>query len=179
MGSMTSDVSAPSYTTPQPPGPVYLDEVIRPNRSLTRTGLFVVLGVLLAFNILVGLLMLILHAYPVPIFLGLDMLGVTIAFRVMNRRALWGERVRVDADRVVVSHEGGPRTRHLARQVWTSPTAFTRVTLETEGVRSPEVTLHLSGRSLAIALQYGEADRARFAETLRRAISDARNERHQ
>jgi uncharacterized membrane protein len=169
MGSMTTDVSAPLYTSP-----VYLDEVIRPNQSLTRTGLWVVLGVLLAFNVLVGLLMLILHAYPVPIFLGLDMVGVAIAFRVVNRRALWGERVRVDADKVTVSHEGGPRIRH----VWSSPTAFTRVTLETEGLRSPEVTLHLSGRSTPVALNLGKAERARFAETLRRAISDARGERH-
>ena len=169
MGSMTMDVSAPLYTSP-----VYLDEVIRPNQSLTKTGLWVVLGVLLAFNLLVGLLMLILHAYPVPIFLGLDMVGVAIAFQVVNRRALWGERVRVDADKVVVSHEGGPQIR----QVWSSPTAFTRVTFETEGLRSPEVTLHLSGRSTPVALNLGEDDRARFAETLRRAISDARAERH-
>ena len=169
MGSMTTDVSAPVYTSP-----AYLDEVIRPNRSLTKTGLFVVLGVLAAFNLLIGGLMLILHAYPVPIFLGFDMLGVTIAFRIYNRRALWGERVRVDADRVTVSHEGGA----LVKQVWSSPTAFTRVTLETEGLRSPEVTLHLSGRSTPVALNLGEAERERFAETLRRAISDARGERH-
>ena len=153
--------------------PLYMDQVIRPNRSLSRQGLWIVLGVLLAFNLAVGLLMVIIGAYPVPIFLGLDMLGIVIAFRVNNRRALWGERVRVDADRIVVSHEGGPR-----REVWTSPTAFTRISFEGERERSPELALHVSGKSTTIAMALGMEDRARFAEALRRAISDARGERH-
>ncbi len=164
MHSMTMDISAP----------LYMDEVIRPNRSLSRRGLWIVLGVLLAFNLAVGALMLMIGAYPVPIFLGLDMLGIVIAFHINTRRALWGERVRVDADRIVVSHEGGPRQR----EVWASPTAFTRISFEGERERAPRLALHVSGKSTFIAMALGMEDRARFAEALRRAISDARGERH-
>ena len=65
--------------------PLYMDAIIRPNRSLTGRGLWVVLGVLLVFNLVVAGLMLAIGAYPVPIFLGLDMIAVIVAFRVVNR----------------------------------------------------------------------------------------------
>ena len=99
---------------------LYMDAVITPHRSLSRKGFAVLLGVVIAFNLAVGALMIALRAFPVPLFLGADILAVVIAFRASYRGAGQAERVRITADEVVVAHEWS-RGR---RTVWRSATAF-------------------------------------------------------
>jgi uncharacterized membrane protein len=153
--------------------PLYMDAVIQPNRSLSNRGMWIVLGVFAVFNIWVAAFLFMIGAYPVPIFLGVDMIGVVIAFRAYRRYASRAERVRVDSDRIVVSREGKRGTA----VVWTSPTAFTRVRFEgTE--QALRLSLHLSRRSIAIGQALGQDERTRLAERLRGAISDALAERH-
>ena len=54
-------------------GPLlYMDAVITPNRSLSKRGLAIVLGLMVFYNLVLGVLMLVIGAFPVPIFLGLD-----------------------------------------------------------------------------------------------------------
>lgn len=153
---------------------LYMDAVITPNRSLSRAGFLWLIGVLVGFNLAVGALMLALRAFPVPVFLGLDVLGVLIAFRASYRSARQAERVQVTADRVTVSHQLGAR----ARTVWTSPTAFTRVSLEVPDPYEARVRLHLSGRALTIARALSPPERVDFAGALDTAIRRARAERH-
>lgn len=152
---------------------LYMDARLTPNRSLSRAGFRWLLGVVIAFNLVVCSLMIALHAFPVPIFLGLDVLGVWIAFRASYRSAGQAERVRVSAETVVVSHEFGRRVR----TVWSSPTAFTRVSVEAPDQPEARVRLHLSGRALTVARALSPQERARFAEDLETAIRKARAER--
>ena len=51
--------------------PLHMDAVLSPTRSLSRTGLYVLLGVLALFNLLVAVLFLVMGAWPAPIFLGI------------------------------------------------------------------------------------------------------------
>src|ERR1700749_4048573 len=97
---------------------LYMDAVITPNRSLSKTGFYWLIGGSFSVNGLGPLLIFALGALPVPPFLLLDVVGVLIAFRVSYRRAGQAERVRVSAEAVTVSHEFGAH----ARTVWTSPT---------------------------------------------------------
>ena len=69
------------------------------------------------------------------------------AYHGSDDRAGQAERVRVSADVVTVSHEMG---QHV-RMVWSSPTAFTRVTIDAPGAPDVRVRLHLSARALTIA----------------------------
>jgi uncharacterized membrane protein len=154
--------------------PLHMDAVLKPTRSLSRTGLFVLLGVLALFNILVAVLFLVMGAKPVPIFLGLDFLGVLLAFHLSYRQARRRERVQVSADEVRVVHEVGRQTR----TVWRSPTAFTRVEVEAKGQPEVRVSLALSRRRLVVAGQVSPQERTDFADALEAAIRSARAERY-
>jgi uncharacterized membrane protein len=152
-----------------------MDAVLTPNRSLPKAGLYVLLGALAVINVAVGTLMVLaLHAAPIPFFLGVDFLAVTLAFRASYRQGRQAERVQVTADEVRVTHEFGARRR----MVWRSPTAFTRVELEGEAEEA-HVRLRLSGRSLIVARQLGPQERSDFGKALQAAIRSARSERHE
>lgn len=153
---------------------LHMDAVLTPTRSLSRTGLYVLLGVLALFNSLVAVLFLVMGAWPAPIFLGVDFLAVLLAFHLSYRQARRRERVQVSADEVRVVHEVGAQKR----TVWRSPTAFTRVEVEAKGQPEVRVTLALSRRRLVVAGQVSPQERVDFADALEAAIRSARAERH-
>ena len=156
------------------PARLHMDVVLTPTRSLPKAGLYVLLGVLAAFNIAVAALFLAMGAKPVPIFLGLDFLAVLLAFHLSYRQARRRERVQVSADEIRVLHEVGAQSR----TVWRSPTAFTRVTIEDRHQPEVKVTLMLSRRWLVLAGQISPQERMDFAEALEAAIKSARAERY-
>jgi len=154
--------------------PLYMDAVIKPNRSLSRRGLHLLLGVMIGFNLLLAVFLLALGAPPVLPFLGLDVLAVGLALRASFRAAERSERVRVTAEAVTVSRED----EKGARLVWTSPTAFTRVGVDQPGEHETRVRLMMSRRRLAVGRALSPPERLDFARALERAIRDARAERH-
>ena len=154
--------------------PLYMDAVIKPNRSMSRRGLYVVMGVTVAFNLMVAVFLLVLGAPPVLPFLGLDVLAVGLALRASFRAAERAERVRVTAEAVIVSRED----EKGARVVWTSPTAFTRVGVDQPGEHETRVRLMMSRRRLTLGRALSPAERVAFADALQRAIRNARAERY-
>ena len=155
-------------------GRLYLDAVIAPNRSLPRQGLLILMGVLVVLNLVVGTGFVLIGAWPAPIFLCLDVLGVGLAFWVSNRRARALQRVQVTADHVRVLREDGARVQTL----WSSPTAFTRVGIEETGRHGAQVRLMLSGKRLTIGQVLGPLEREGLAKSIDQAIRSARAERH-
>ena len=156
------------------PAKLHLDAVLTPNRSLPKAGLYVLLGVLAAYNVAAAGLFFAIGAKPVPIFLGLDFLAVLLAFQISYRQARRRERVQVSADEITVLHEIGAQRR----TVWRSPTAFTRVSVEARHEPEARVTLRLSRRSLVVAGQVSPQERMDFAEALEAAIRSALAERY-
>jgi uncharacterized membrane protein len=153
---------------------LYMDARITPHRSLSRRGLAIVLAGLAVYTLLVMAFLVAIGAFPVPIFLGLDFVAMLVAFRVSYRGAATVERVQVSADQVRVSRcNRGPE-----RTIWSSPTAFTRVSVENPGEHESCVQLRLSGRSLSVGASLSPAERADFGSALERAILSARAERH-
>jgi uncharacterized membrane protein len=153
---------------------LYMDAVIRPNRSLSRAGMAMVLGVAIAFNLMVAVFLLVVGAPPVLPFLGLDVLALGLALRASNRALSRSERVKVTAEAIVVSREDAKG----ARVVWTSPTAFTRVDLDQPGEHESRVRLFMSRRRLTLARALSPDERVQFARALERAIKAARAERY-
>jgi len=153
---------------------LHMDAVLTPTRSLSRTGLYVVLGVLALFNLLLAILFLVMGAWPAPVFLGIDFMAVLLAFHLSYRQARRRERVQVSADEVKVVHEVGAQKR----TVWRSPTAFTRVLIEAKGQPEVRVTLALSRRRIMVAGQVSPQERTDFADALEAAIRSARAERY-
>ncbi|MGZ6027428.1 MAG: DUF2244 domain-containing protein [Caulobacteraceae bacterium] len=154
---------------------LHLDALIAPARSLPVKGFVILIGLLLVVNILVGTMFVLMGAWPAPIFLGLDVAGVSLAFWLSYRQVRSGERVQVTADQVRVLHERGD----ASSTVWSSPTAFTRVALEETGRHGKQVRLRLSNRRHTIGLALGPRERAGLADQVEAAIRAARAERHE
>ena len=140
-----------------------------PRRALSPRGLLILLVGLAFWNAVVCGFLLLIGAWPVPIFLGLDLVGVAVAFAVSNRRARNGERVRVSAEAVTVERGEGA-------VVWTAPPAWTQVMRPPAGSRAP-LRLTASGRSVAVGAMLGPAERRRFAQALEHAVAAARQAR--
>ncbi len=146
---------------------IYMDAEIKPNRSLSRRGFYILLGIISAANLASGIMFLIMGAHLVPIFLGLDVAAIAVALVASNRSGRIIERVRVTGADVVITHE----TPKAARVVWESPTAFTRVSTERdEDDKVTSLTLALSGRRCAVAEALSPGERGDFARALEDAI---------
>ena len=154
---------------------IYLDRPVQPNNSLSRRGMLLVLGVLAAFNLLTAVFMIIIGAYPAPIFLGLDMAAVGLAFFLIDRRrAQKLERIKVSTDRVEVYRavRGRPET------IWTTATGFTRVILDQADDDLPVISLASAGRFLCVGTDLGGEGRRQLAAEIEAAIWAARRERY-
>jgi len=153
---------------------LYMDAEITPHRSLSKRGFYWVIGLVITFNLITGCFFVFaLKAFPVPLFLGLDVLGVFLAFRFNYKGAGQIERVQISAAEVKVLHQYGRQ----ARTVWTSPTAFTKVALDDAGEHHARVRLHLSGRAVIIGAALSPGERDDLAAALEEAIRKARLER--
>jgi uncharacterized membrane protein len=151
-------------------GPLYMDAVITPHRSLSRRGFIVLIGVLTAINGVTAAIFVANGAGLVPVFLALDVLALAAAIMISNRAAAERERVVVTAAEVNVVLE----TRRGVQRVWTSPTAFTRVALLGDAESDCDLRLRLSDREIAVARALRRSERLDFAQALDRAIRRAR-----
>jgi uncharacterized membrane protein len=154
-------------------GALYMDAEIRPNRSLSQRGFVVLIAIVTLANCASAAVFIALGAKFVPIFLGLDLAAVVIAFLVSFRAAKRVERVQVSSRDVVVVRE----TPTSTEVIWESPTAFTRVAVEKADNRVVDLRLALSGRELPVAAALSPRERTEFAEALQRAIWRAKRER--
>jgi len=136
--------------------------------------MIVVLGFAGAFNVATAVFMLAIGAYPAPLFLGLDMLAIMIAFYAIDRRrAQRLERVEVTADRIAVFRPSNAR-----EPLWSASPTFTRLTLLDHDPDLPKVCLASSGRSISIGSELGAEGRAQLAAEITEALRLARAERH-
>jgi uncharacterized membrane protein len=152
------------------PARLYMDATITLNRSLSPRGFKVLFGCILAANVLFAAFLVVLGAWPAPMFLGLDVFAVWVAFRANFRAQRRAERVQVSAEEVTVLRDG--------QTLWRSPTAFTRVDFETTGEFDSRVRLMLSDKRLTIARALAPRERGQFARALEAAIREARLERY-
>ncbi|MCU0883117.1 MAG: DUF2244 domain-containing protein, partial [Hyphomonadaceae bacterium] len=71
---------------PSPEGRCYMDVSIRPNRALSDRGLMLVMGALIVISFVAGISFLLVGAWPVVGFFGLDILLIWWAMRLTARR---------------------------------------------------------------------------------------------
>lgn len=152
---------------------LYMDAEIIPNRSLSQRGFVILIGMVTFFNVLAAGVFLYMGAHLVPLFLGLDVAAIVVAFLVSYAAARRVERVQVSAAEIRITHE----TPKWSQLVWTSPTAFTRLALEVEDDIPVALRLRLSGREVAVAQALSPRERAEFARALETAIWRARHDR--
>lgn len=142
--------------------------MLRPHRSLSPTGFWVIMGLLAAFSFLGGIMFWLVGAWPVIGFLGLDVLLVYIAFKASYAGGRAYERVRLSPDRLTVERvDPWGRRKDFALQPF-----WLRVDLDPEEGR---LCLSSHGRSLTIAAFLPPEERAQVAETIRTALARLRN----
>ena len=154
-------------------GRTYMDAEIRPHRSLSERGFIILIAVVTLANCCSAAVFVYMGATLVPIFLGIDVVAVIVAFMASFRAARQIQRVQVTARDIKVIHEAP----NWSKVVWESPTAFTRVAVDREEGRAVGLRLALSDRQVAVAQALSPGERQEFAAALQKAIWDARQER--
>ncbi|MEW5684060.1 MAG: DUF2244 domain-containing protein [Pseudomonadota bacterium] len=158
-----------------PAAVLYMDAEIRPNRSLSRRGFMILIGVVTAANVAAATVFLLHRATFVPVFMGLDVAALAVAFWASYRSGKVVERVQVSPAEITVSIE----TPKAVQTVWSSATAFTRVTrLCDEEERVVALGLALSGRQIQVAAALSPGERRAFGLALEDAIVQARRHRY-
>ena len=153
------------------PEPKIFAATITPHRSLGSTGFLVLMLCIGALSFAAGMVFLLLGAWPVFGFLGLDVLLIYIAFRANFRAARAYEEVTVTASELTVrkvSHRGSVRQWTL-NPVWVQ---LDRIAHEEFGIE--RLFLVSRGRRLQIAGFLSSDEKASFARALSAALGEAK-----
>ena len=151
--------------------PTIFSAVITPHRSLSSTGFLIFMLCIGALSFAAGVVFLMLGAWPVFGFLGLDVLLVYWAFRVNFRAARAYEEVKVTATELTVrkvSHHGAVREWTL-NPVWVR---LDRTVHEEFGIERLFLISH--GRRLSVANFLSPDEKASFATALAAALGEAK-----
>jgi len=145
--------------------------VITPHRSLNSTGFLVFMLCIGGVSFACGLMFVLIGAWPVFGFLGLDVLLIYWAFRANFRAARAYEEVTVTASELTVrkvSHRGSVREWTL-NPVWVR---LDRIVHEEFGIERLFLVSH--GKRLPIAGFLGPDEKASFARALSDALGEAK-----
>jgi len=144
---------------------------LTPHRSLNRTGFLVLMAFLSVVSFAAGLAFLLMGAWPVFGFFGLDVLAVYWAFRINFRRARATEEILITSSELRlrrVSHRG-----HAVEIVLNPLWVQLDQKMHSEyGIE--KLYLVSKGRRVAIASFLGPDEKASFAKALSAALAAAR-----
>jgi uncharacterized membrane protein len=152
-----------------PSAPARFDIVLYPNRSMGRTGFAVLMGAIVLVSAAVGAGFMMVGAWPVAGFFGLDVVLLFVAFRWYDRESRRAEFVRLD--------RGGVSVRRLepdgSSQSWQFEPYWLRVSIEAAG-RHDRLMLRSHGRDLEIGAFLTSAERRELARALEAALREHR-----
>jgi uncharacterized membrane protein len=145
--------------------------ILTPHRSLSATGFFVLMMSLAGASFITGVVFIMLGAWPVFGFLGLDVLLVYWAFRANYRAAAAYEVVTLTPSELTVrkvNPRGGVRE-------WKANPLWVRLQQDVHEEFGVERLFLVSrGRQLAIAGFLAPAEKETFAQALGRALGEAK-----
>ncbi|WFU41161.1 DUF2244 domain-containing protein [Bradyrhizobium sp. CB82] len=145
--------------------------LLTPHRSLNRTGFLAVMLFLSLVSFVTGMVFLMMGAWPVFGFFGLDVLVIWWAFKVNFRTARASEEIVVTVSELRVrrvSHRG-----HVAE--WAFNPLWVKLDLEADEEFGIErVYLISRGRRLSIGSFLGPDEKASFAKALLEALNAAK-----
>ncbi len=164
MASESAHRAARADATDSPP--VLFDAVLAPHRSLTRGG-FVALMALVAVPCLaMGCIFLLIGAWPIAGFLGLDVALVWLAFRINYRSGRLRETLALtERDLTVRRIQPSGRTHE-----WRFQPYWLRVEVENPDAPDCRLTLTSHGRRLTIGAFLTAEERLSLAEALQTAL---------
>jgi uncharacterized membrane protein len=145
--------------------------LLKPHRSLGRTGFFILMGVLGFGWLATGIFFLVDGAWPVFGFCGLDMLGIYIAFRLNYRAARAREEVTLSRTLLDIrkTAPSGRSETHSFNPFWTR---FSVSRHSEIGITRMSVTSR--NETVAIGSFLNPDDRESFATAFSRALATAK-----
>ncbi len=153
------------------PEPPIFSAIITPHRSLPASGFLILMAAVAIVSFAAGVFFLILGAWPVLGFFGLDVLLIYWAFRANYRAAAAFEEIEVTPSTLrvrKVSHRG-------EADEWTLNPVWTRLDREIhEDFGLQKLFLVSRGRKLPVAGFLSPEERAGFADALAAALAEAR-----
>jgi uncharacterized membrane protein len=151
--------------------PTIFSVVITPHRSLGHVGFVILMVAYAAVSFVAGVAFLLMGAWPVFGFFGLDVLLLYWAFRLNYRHAAAYEEVKVTPTLLTVrkvSHRGHVREWTL-NPLWVK---LDKVVHEEFGIE--RLFLVSRGKQLTIASFLGPEEKAGFAQALGKALNEAK-----
>ncbi len=148
---------------------LFFDARLRPHRSLSRHGFLVLMIAIAGAACLAGLACLLIGAWPVAGFLGLEVALVYHAFKINYRHGRLYETLRLTRGELTVariSHRG-------ARKTWRFQPAWLQVLIDDPPGHDSQLVLRSHGKSLSIGGFLTPGERAELAAALRRALEKA------
>ncbi len=151
--------------------PALFSAILTPNRSLSASGFLIVMAAIGGLSFAAGVTFLLLGAWPVFGFFGLDVLLVYLAFRVNYRTATAFEQVSVTASELKVR-----KVTHRGRVTeWTLNPVWVQLDREVhEEFGLLRLFLVSRGRRFPIATFLSPGEKASFASALGAAINAAK-----
>ena len=153
------------------PQPKLFSARLTPHRSLNRTGFLVLMAFLTAVSFAAGVAFLVMGAWPVFGFFGLDVLVIYWAFRINFRRAAAVEEISVTPSELRVrriSHRG-----HVVE--WVLNPLWVRLDQKTHAEFGIErLYLVSKGRRVSVGSFLGPDEKASFAKALLAALQTAK-----
>ena len=140
---------------------------LQPYRSLGPDGFVIVMGLIAAISFVAGVAFLIMGAWPVFGFFGLDVLVIYWAFKANYRAARVRETVDVSDEAVVVRHYD---VRGNMRE-WSFQPYWLRIEMEEDDETCGPLYLKSHGRRLSVGAFLPAEERRDFARALRAALA--------
>jgi uncharacterized membrane protein len=156
---------------PEAAEPTLFSALLTPHRSLNRTGFLVLMALLSAISFAAGIAFLLMGAWPVFGFFGLDAVAIYWAFRINFARARACEEISVTPSELRVrrvSHRGKV-AEWVLNPLWVQ---IDQKAHEEFGIE--KLYLVSRGRRLAIASFLGPDEKASFIKALNTALQAAR-----
>jgi uncharacterized membrane protein len=151
--------------------PVLFSAQLTPHRSLKRTGFILLMAFVAAVSFAAGVAFLLMGAWPVFGFFGLDALAIYVAFKINFRRARAREEISMTPSELRVrriSHRGHVM-EWVLNPLWVR---LDEISHEEFGIE--RLYLVSRGRRVAIASFLGPDEKASFANALKAGLAAAR-----
>jgi uncharacterized membrane protein len=144
---------------------------LTPHRSLNRTGFLVVMAFISVVSFAAGMAFLLMGAWPVFGFFGLDVLAIYWAFRVNFRRAKASEEIRVTPSEL--------RVRRISHRGHVMEFSFNPLWVQLDRKTHAEfgierLYLVSKGRRVAIGSFLGAEEKESFSKALMAALQSAK-----
>ncbi len=149
--------------------PLYFDAVLRPHRSLGPRGFLILMSAICIVSFGYGVVFIMIGAWPIFGFLGLDALLIYIAFRASYRSGRLYETVQVsDSDlHITRVHPNGQM------QSWTFNPYWASVHMDEPPEHDSQITISSHGRKLVIGSFLTPEERLDFSKALKASLRQA------